>query len=72
MLFKAGAVERCGKVDQKNSISDYTPDEQEKLSSIYATSMNCAWKDSHFFFADTPGYGEFICETIAFNQILIY
>ena len=65
MLFKAGAVDRCGKVDQKNSISDYTLDEQEKLSSIYATSLNCPWKDNHFFFSDTPGYGEFICETIA-------
>ena len=65
MLFKAGAVDRCGKVDQKNSISDYTPDEQEKLSSIYATSLNCPWKDNYFFFFDTPGYGEFICETTA-------
>ena len=65
MLFKGKVVERCGKVDQKTSISDYTPDEQEKLSSIYATSLNCPWKDSHLFFSDTPGYGEFICETIA-------
>lgn len=65
MLFKGKAVERCGKVDQKNSISDYNPDEQEKLSSIYSTPLNCQWKDSHLFFTDTPGYGEFICETIA-------
>jgi elongation factor G len=65
MLFKAKAVERLGSVDHKTSVSDYTPDEQEKLSSIYATALNCAWDSRHFFFMDTPGYGEFIGETIA-------
>ncbi|NOY74756.1 MAG: elongation factor G [Kiritimatiellaeota bacterium] len=65
MLYKSGGVERCGKVDQKNSVSDYTEDEQQKLSSIYASTMHCDWNDNHFFFVDTPGYGEFICETIA-------
>ncbi len=65
MLFKAKAVERLGSVDHKTSISDYTSDEQEKLSSIYATSLNCPWNSHHFFFLDTPGYGEFIGETIA-------
>ncbi|MFZ2654340.1 MAG: elongation factor G [Victivallales bacterium] len=66
MLFKAKAVDRLGSVDHKTSISDYTPDEQEKLSSIYATALNCPWNNGHhFFFLDTPGYGEFVGETIA-------
>jgi elongation factor G len=65
MLFKGKSVDRCGKIDQKNSISDYTPDEQEKMSSIYATTLHCPWNNNYFFFNDTPGYGEFICETIA-------
>ncbi|OGV48113.1 MAG: hypothetical protein A2X49_12955 [Lentisphaerae bacterium GWF2_52_8] len=65
MLFKSGAVERCGSVDQKTSVSDYTPDEQEKRSSIYATPLNCKWKEHQLFFMDTPGYGEFVGEVIA-------
>lgn len=65
MLFKAKLVERCGKVDQKTSLSDYTDDEHEKMSSIYASTMHCDWNDNRFFFTDTPGYGEFVCETIA-------
>ncbi len=65
MLYKAGAVPRHGSVEQKNSISDYMPDEHEKQSSIYAAALNCEWQDRHFFFIDTPGYGEFIGETIA-------
>ncbi len=65
MLFKAKAVDRLGSVDARNSVSDYTPDEQEKLSSIYSAPMNCTWNDHRLFFIDTPGYGEFVGETIA-------
>ena len=65
MLYKAKAVDRLGSVDHKTSISDYTADEQEKHSSIYASYLNCAWRDQHFFFTDTPGYGEFVGEVIS-------
>ncbi len=64
ILFKAKAVDRCGSVDQKTSVSDYTSEEQEKLSSIYSTVLTCLWNGVRFFFMDTPGYGEFIGETI--------
>lgn len=65
MLFKAKAVDRLGSVDARTSVSDYTPDEQEKLSSIHSTPLTCQWKDNKFFFIDTPGYGEFVGEVIA-------
>lgn len=65
ILFKSGKVDRLGKVTDKTSVSDYTQEEQSKLSSIYSTALNCKWKDNYFFFMDTPGYGEFISEPIA-------
>lgn len=65
MLYKAKAVERLGSVDTRTSVSDFTPDEQEKRSSIYAAYLNCPWKDKQFFFTDTPGYGEFVGEVIS-------
>ena len=65
MLFKAGAVSRLGSVDNKTSVSDFTPDEQEKHSSIYSAYLNCSWQGNHFFFTDTPGYGEFVGEVIS-------
>ncbi len=65
MLFKAGAISRQGSIAQKNTVSDYTPDEQERQGSIYATPLNCNWQENEFYFIDTPGYGEFIGETIA-------
>jgi len=65
MLFKSGKVERQGKTTDKTSVSDYTPEEQTKQSSIYSAALNCKWKEHHFFFIDTPGYGEFVAEPIA-------
>ena len=64
ILFKAGKVDRLGKVTDRTSVSDYTAEEQNKLSSIYSAALNCKWKDNSFFFMDTPGYGEFIAEPI--------
>ncbi|MDD2478345.1 MAG: elongation factor G [Victivallaceae bacterium] len=60
MLFKAGAVDRLGSVDQKTSVSDYAPTEQEKRSSIYSTPLTCEYKDNSWFFIDPPGYNEFV------------
>ncbi len=65
MLFKSGAVNRLGKVDEESSVSDYTSDEKEKKSSIFATPLNCEWIKNHLYFMDTPGYGEFVGETIS-------
>ena len=65
MLYKSKAVDRPGSVDNGTSYSDFSPDEQEKHSSIYASYLNCPWRDQHFFFTDTPGYGEFVGEVIS-------
>jgi len=64
MLFKAKKVDRLGKPSDKTSLSDYTPEEQIKQNSIYATSLNCEWNNHFFSFIDAPGYGEFISEPI--------
>ena len=65
LLRKGGAIGRIGSIDAKNTVSDYMADEQSRQASIYATPLNCKWKDNHFFFVDTPGYGEFIGQYIA-------
>ena len=65
MLFKAKAVDRMGSVNSKTSISDYTPEEQQREASLFASVMHCNWKNSRFFFIDTPGYGEFVGEMLS-------
>ena len=65
MLYKAKAVDRLGSVDNGTSLSDFTADEQEKRSSIYAAHLTCQWNDLQYFITDTPGYGEFVGEVIS-------
>ena len=65
LLCKAGVLQRPGTLDAKNTVSDFTPEEQEKQSSIYSSVMNCTWKDTKLFFVDTPGYGEFVGQYVA-------
>lgn len=69
MLFKAGVVSRLGSVDQKTSVSDFRPEEQERKVSLYAASLNLPWKGHHFFFMDTPGYADFSGEAVAAQRI---
>ena len=65
MLYKAKTVDRLGSVPKKTSISDFTPEEQEREASLFASVMNCKWKDWHFFMSDAPGYGEFAGEMLS-------
>ena len=65
MLFKSGTVERMGRVSAKTSVSDYTAEEQQREASLFASVMHCNWKNSRFFFIDTPGYGEFVGQYIS-------
>ena len=60
ILKLSGAIQRAGTVDGRNTVSDFTAEEQNRQSSIYASLLNCTWKDTRFFFSDTPGYGEFV------------
>jgi len=64
ILFTAGAIQRVGSVDAKNTVSDFMAEEQEKQSSIYAAAMNCKWQDCSLYFVDTPGYGEFVGQVV--------
>ena len=65
LAFKGKTITRRGTVEAKNTISDFTHEEQERGGSIYSTQLNTQWKDHQFFFADTPGYGEFLGEVTA-------
>jgi len=65
ILFKSGAVPRLGSVDQKTSVADCRPEEEEKGCSLYASPMTCEWNDTRLFFIDTPGNTDSFGDTIA-------
>ncbi len=64
MLFRAGATNRMGSVDDGTSIADYEPDEKEKKHTIDTSLLPCKWQDKAINILDTPGYPDFISQTI--------
>lgn len=68
MLFKAGAISKRGTVADKNTVSDYRKEEQERASSVYSSVMNCVWNNHVFFFTDNPGYADFCGEACSATE----
>ena len=64
MLFEAGVIPRRGSVEAGTTVSDYTDIEHERGSSMFTTVCNLDWRTYKINLLDTPGYDDFIGETI--------
>ncbi|OHB35818.1 MAG: hypothetical protein A2Y09_07755 [Planctomycetes bacterium GWA2_39_15] len=64
MLFKAGATTRLGSVEDGTSVADYDTDAKEKKHTIDSSLLHCNWKGREINIIDTPGYPDFIRDTI--------
>ena len=64
LLFKTGATSRLGSVDDGTSISDFDPEEKERKTTIDSSLFHCNWKEKELNIIDTPGYQDFICDSI--------
>jgi len=77
LLYNAGVTSRLGKIDDGNTISDYTPEEIERRGSIYLASMFFIYNGKKMNIIDVPGYADFFSESFAGiwcaeNLILIF
>ncbi|MEE9584952.1 MAG: GTP-binding protein, partial [Candidatus Brocadiales bacterium] len=64
MLFRSGVTNRMGSVDEGTSIADYEPEEKERKFTIDAALLPCKWQNKVINTIDTPGYPDFISQTI--------
>src|SRR5438477_2552843 len=60
LLFKAGAVERRGSVDDGTSVSDYDDEEKKRHFSIDTSLLHMEDKGKRINLLDTPGYPDFV------------
>jgi elongation factor G len=65
ILFLAGANTRFGKVNEKTSVFDTEPEEQDKQCSLNLGLASFNYKDVAINLIDTPGYADFIGEAIS-------
>ena len=60
LLFDAGVITRRGTVENKNTVSDYTAEEQKRQISIGTSLLNFDHKGKKVFVLDVPGFADFI------------
>src|SRR5262249_33133613 len=61
-LFDTGAINRLGKVDQGNTVTDFDDDEVERKVTISSSPCYVEWNKVKINFLDTPGYGNFVAD----------
>jgi elongation factor G len=64
MLHFAGATGRLGSTESGTTVSDYLPEERERLISISASSLHFEHNGNLIFLLDTPGYADFFGEVV--------
>ncbi|MDD3334200.1 MAG: elongation factor G [Eubacteriales bacterium] len=62
LLFAAGAIDRQGRVEDGNTVTDYDPEEIKRGISISAATAPIEWNGKMINLIDVPGYFDFIGE----------
>lgn len=67
MLYVAKNISKKGEVEKKSTVSDFLPEEQQRLSSLSTSLIPVEFNGYKLNFLDTPGNDEFVGEL---NQAL--
>jgi len=70
LLFRVGAVNRLGRVDEGTSTTDYDPDEVKRKMSVSAALAPIEWRDAKINIVDAPGYADFMGEVIQAMRVV--
>ncbi|MDR1471705.1 MAG: elongation factor G [Synergistaceae bacterium] len=62
MLFDSGAISRMGRIDDKNTVSDFDPEEQKRSISINSSLCTFEYNGRTIHAIDTPGFADFVGE----------
>ncbi|NLJ70290.1 MAG: elongation factor G [Clostridiaceae bacterium] len=69
MLFNSGAIQRMGKVESGNTVTDFDVEEKRRGISTNTSYAACEWKDNKFNLIDTPGDFDFLGEQMLGMQV---
>jgi elongation factor G len=65
LIFNTGQLTRLGRIEDGTTVSDYDTEEVERKMSVKTSLLTGEWNDFHFDLMDTPGYADFIPETLS-------
>ena len=61
-LFVSNAIDKKGEVERKNTVGDYSIEEQNRQTTLNVSMLPVEWKNHKINFLDTPGSEEFVGE----------
>ncbi|MFN8628730.1 MAG: elongation factor G [Candidatus Binatia bacterium] len=64
LLFAAGATTRVGRVDDGSSSFDFEPEEVRRKITLTSAFYSLPWKKHDLTIVDTPGYANFLLDTL--------
>jgi elongation factor G len=64
LLFRTGAANRLGKVDDGTASLDFEPEEQKRRESLSLAVASIDYEGTRVTLVDTPGYADFVGEVI--------
>lgn len=65
ILFKKKLIQRMGRVEDGNTVSDYQPEEKGRKFSISLSLIPFEHKGYKVNFIDTPGYADFVADVLS-------
>ncbi len=65
MIFEAGLIDRMGRVEDGNTVSDFTELEKERGNSIFSSLLHTTWNGYKINIIDTPGYDDFVGDVVS-------
>ncbi len=65
LLYLTGAVNRLGKIEEGNTVSDFEDEEIRRKHSLSTAIISLEYKDHKVNLLDTPGYTDFVGEVIS-------
>src|SRR5258707_14268439 len=65
MLLCSGAIGRMGRISEGSTVSDYHVSERQRQISTQTSLLHPNWLAKRFNILDSPGYPDFMSETLA-------
>ncbi|NMC62825.1 MAG: GTP-binding protein, partial [SAR324 cluster bacterium] len=66
LLLEGGALHQKGLVESASTVSDFTDEEKKSGYSIFSSISHCKYGEQLLNFLDTPGYADFIGQSLSF------
>lgn len=70
LLFAAGHIDRQGRVEDGNTVTDFDPEESKRGISISAAVAPVEWRDTKINIIDVPGYFDFMGEALGALRVV--